>query len=1037
MMSSIHSPPSAPVSSRSATWLGHVLEGLDQLDPIFALPMHPEEAAHPFGRFVLRCRLGAGRFGIVILADDPQLGRRVVVKVPQPSVLTDPEMRERFTREARTAARLEHPDIVPVLEAGEHRGLPYLVAAHVRGPSLAKWLATVPGPKDPRFAARLVLSVAEALRHAHDCGVLHCDLSPSNLLLDAERGPEPAPLITDFGLARLLDDDPALTRSFQVAGTPAYMAPEQARGERRSLTARADIHSLGAILHELITGRAERGIGFPPDCPRDLVAICLKCLELDPDERYSTATELADDLRRFLNGDAVSVRPWSAARRSLRWIKRHPVAVGVVLAAVLVTAAAIGATADHWARRVRLESDLAVANTRHDAALQRADGAEFHAGLERMRQRRLLRPPGWVAANQADAARLARHIPEGSEVALRSEAAAALGAIDLGEPRVIAPGFNGYSVAFDASGDRIAIGGRRSNLAGIITVKTCRVEDGGTLRDLNFAADRDWEVQAGGLQDGTWALAFSPDGRWLAGGTRSGWVNVWNLAETRAEPAGRWRHPFLNRNPDVRAIRNRSVSRLAWDDKGRVWSGDTLVAAARYPHRSAEESEWHHGVMVRPAGSIIRGAPVRNRLDAESPTADWFVCRMNSSELLLTMLDDSTVGRLQMTDDPRAEDEQVTDFAISPDGTLVAASAEFASHVKLWEVGGSRLLASRVLQGGSLRCAFRPDSGMLAVSEADRTLLFPIRKPVETAIGVQARPLSDADITPDAHWLAEYATGPQDFSRVHVSIRDLSKPVHNIVANYTCPPSRGNSRPRVAISPDGKTTAIHSEDDLLLTRFPSGVSKPIAKLQNSRDMRYAPDGVLWVAETVTLNRFDGENRISVRTAADITCLLPETNVTLVGLRDGSLARYTNECRLLDSRKLADVPITALAFDGERTAIGTAGGEVIVIEADGTLRPPVVRHTDSVNAVALGWRGWCASASADHMVRLRMPNGELALEFSKPRPVRRLLWSTGGSTLWMFSDGERGLRRWDLDELQTQLYLLDHGMQFKSNRSPHP
>jgi WD40 repeat protein len=1027
-MSSVQSPPSVP--AHGAAWLGHLLAGLDQLDPIFALPMHPEEAEHRFGRFVLRSRLGAGRFGVVILADDPRRGRRVVVKVPQPAVLTDPEMRERFTREARTAARLEHPDIVPVLEAGEHRGLPYLVANHVRGPSLAKWLAAAPGPKDPRFAARLVRAVAEALRHAHDCGVLHCDLSPSNLLLDPERGPEPAPMITDFGLARVLDEDPALTKSFQVSGTPAYMAPEQARGERRSLTARADIHSLGAILHELLTGQAQRGIGFPDDCPRDLVAICLKCLELDPAERYSTAAELADDLRRFLNGDAVSVRPWSAAQRCLRWMKRHPVAIGSVFAAALVTTGAIAVTADHWARRVRLEADLAVAQAKHDAAMQRADAAEFHAGLERMRQRRLLRAPGWAAANQADAARLARDIPEGSEVALRNEAAAALGAIDLGEPRVIAPGFNGYSVAFDANGARLAIGGRRGNLAGAILVKVCGSDDGRVLRDLRFPADRAWEIQSGGRQDGTWSLAFSPDGRWLAGGTRSGWVNVWNLEEARAEPAGRWRHPFLNKEPDVAAIRNRSITRLAWDDQGRVWSGDHLVAAARFPGRPAEESEWRHGVMVRPAGDFIRGAPVRNRLDAESPTADWFVSRINSTELVLTALDDSTLGRLQLPDDPRAEEERITDFAISPDGTLVVASAEFASHLKLWEVGGSRLLASRVLDGGSLRCAFRPDSGMLAVSESDRTLVFPIRQAAETTTGMQARPLYDIDITPDGRWLAEYATGPEDFSRVHVSIRDLSKSVLNIVANQPCMPARGNSRPRIALSPDGGSTAVHSEDHLVLTRFPAGSSKSVAKLKNSRDMRYAPNGVLWVAETDTLNRFDGEVRSTTRTSADITSLLPDSSVTLVGLRDGSLARYSPECRLLDTRKLSDAPITALAFDGERTAVGTGAGEVVVIESNGTLRPAGDRHADAVNAVALGWNGWFASAAADQFVRLWTPDGRVALESARPRPVRKLFWLPGSNTLGMFSDGERGLRRMDLAELEARLGVLAPALKLK-------
>jgi WD40 repeat protein/tRNA A-37 threonylcarbamoyl transferase component Bud32 len=397
-------PGDTRLSPDGASRLGGLLAGLDRLDPILGLPEYPLTADPPcsFGRFKLRARLGSGAHGVVLLAYDPRLGREVVVKVTQPAVLADPELRERFVREARAAAGLEHPGIVPLFEAGEIDGLPYLAAGYVTGPSLANWLAAHPGPAPPADAAQLVAAVAAAVHHAHERGVLHCDLTPSNVLLAPA---DPAadglasyrPAITDFGHARLTEEDPALTRTFRIAGTPLYMAPEQARGERRNLTARTDIYALGAILYHLLTGRPphdgettpdvlRRIVSEPVPSPhavnrqvsRDLAAVCLKCLEPDPGRRYPDGAALAADLGRFLSGAPTVARPIGWPTRAAMWVRRHP--VPAALAALSVAALVLSAGRE-WVNR----NELAANNL----ALRNALTRELEATTDAERQREL------------------------------------------------------------------------------------------------------------------------------------------------------------------------------------------------------------------------------------------------------------------------------------------------------------------------------------------------------------------------------------------------------------------------------------------------------------------------------------------------------------------------------------------------------------------------------------------------------------------------------------------------------------------------
>ncbi len=552
-----------------------------------ALPRPPPDGPGPdrvryFGDYEIESELARGGMGVVFQARQVSLNRLVALKMILAGQLANETDVKRFYTEAEAAANLDHPGIVPIYEVGQHEGQHYFSMGFVEGRSLAQRLAD--GPLPPREAAALMVKVAEAIDYAHSRGVIHRDLKPGNILLDRSGQPR----VTDFGLAKKLQSDSGLTGSGQIMGTPSYMPPEQAGGRRGEVGPAADVYALGATLYALVTGRPPfqaasamdtvlQVIGEEPvpprrlnaSIPRDLETICLKCLQKEPGRRYASAAALADDLRRFLNGEPI---------RRGRWARPNGLASGsggtgpwrLLLAAVFsttiggsvgVTVALIYAirakeevgrqlilTADAEGREKAARIATAEQLTKTEAALLDADTAVYVNHLSRAQV-------SLAADDVHEAVRaLGRTRPE-----LRSWEYAYLDA--CAGRRAEAPASaiaEGTAVAYSPDGSRIALAGPASpqEQTAIVIV-------------ADAASGRETARLTGPFNPRGIGLAFHPDGRRLA---TASWadLSLWDIAEHRVDR--KWRIKMdseaLAFSPDGAAIGRVRRGRHS-DDLGR------------------------------------------------------------------------------------------------------------------------------------------------------------------------------------------------------------------------------------------------------------------------------------------------------------------------------------------------------------------------------------------------------------------------------------------------------------------------------------
>ncbi|RIK77944.1 MAG: hypothetical protein DCC68_16220 [Planctomycetota bacterium] len=657
------------------------------------------------GRFRIERELGRGGYGVVFLAEDTQLGRRVALKVPRPEALVTSELRGRFFREAKAAAGLSHANVLPVFEGGRVGPICYIAYAYCPGPTLADWLSA---GRDvtAEMAAQIIATLADAVQHAHSRGVLHRDLKPANILIDdasladgaASLENESRPVsvpdstidsdtfcrslrIADFGLAKFIGAKPVgelePTKTTAIVGTPSYMAPEQALGDNRNVQKTADIYALGAMFYELLVGTppfaedshlatleavrtrdprpptsVRRGV------PRDLEAICLKCLEKDPQSRYAAASDLADDLRRFLNGEPIVARRAGHWERWQRWARRNPlVAALYATVACLVLALSIGATVAavyfREQRQAAVETSIrAVAAERR--AQQDRDLSEerlFRALVEQARANRLSDRAGQrfnSLAALGEAMQL--RVPDRSvnTRTLRDDAVAALTLPDLRQECdwPVASASVRSGVAFDPDIERYAIAEDQGRA---IVVR--RLEDNAEICRLAGPLVRDHDPQ----------LQFSPGGALLmakwqtAQSTR---LAVWQPPNStplwQTALGGSWHHANVDFSPDGESIA------LA-QDNGSIAIHDALTGERRAKLPGASMA------------TLVRFDPQGRHLA---------VYRKGRIELV-----SAPSGRVIRSVDANTPIESM---AFSPDGRILA-TADDVGRVKLWNASHLRL----------------------------------------------------------------------------------------------------------------------------------------------------------------------------------------------------------------------------------------------------------------------------------------------------------------------------------------------------------
>ena len=529
-----------------------------------AAPAGPETSLRHFGDYELLEEIAHGGMGVVYKARQISLNRVVALKMILSGRLASAWTVERFRTEAEAAARLEHPNIVPIYEVGELEGAHYLTMRLIEGCNLRQ--ATGGKPLSMNRAAELIEAVARAMHYAHCRGVLHRDLKPANVLLDGAGQPH----VTDFGLAKLAASDTGITRSEAVMGTPNYMAPEQAAGHSKQATAAVDIYSLGAILYELLTGRPPfrggtemevllRVMGEEPRTPRSILpkldrgleTICLKCLEKEPQRRYRTAEELADDLARWLRHEPIQAQPSVMWERAAKWARRRPLqaTLGTVITLSAIVASLL------WSEASRQRMHVAVASRRNAMKEVEELFEKRNSGAALARLARLLRdePANTVAASRLLAALTQRSF-----------------ALPAGE---LIHGDEVLSAEYSPDG-RWIVTASRDRTARIWNAQTARLS-----------------LELAGQQGEVRCARFSPDSQRVVTGSEDGTARLWDVAAGRSlgqfsnhESAVRWAE-FSPSGQSILTVAT-NVIRVWQAGSGqlitKIVAGQNMVRAARF-----------------------------------------------------------------------------------------------------------------------------------------------------------------------------------------------------------------------------------------------------------------------------------------------------------------------------------------------------------------------------------------------------------------------------------------------------------------------
>ncbi len=1024
----------------------------------------PEEGTPTIAGYEVLGVLGRGGMGVVYQARQVHAHRLVALKMILTGTHAGPGDLARFRTEAQAVARLQHPHIVQIYEVGEHNGLPFFSLELCAGGSLARQLDGTPWPGDR--AACLVEKLARAMHAAHECHIIHRDLKPGNILLTGAGEPR----VTDFGLAKKLDDLADQTQTGAVMGTPSYMAPEQAAGKTREVGPAADVYALGAVLYELLTGRPPfRGptrldtlwqvtqtepvapSRLNPRAPRDLETICLKCLQKAPGKRYATAADLAEDLRRFRSGEPITARRVGRAERLWRWCKRNPApatAIGLGLVAVVAVVALL------------LGSVFFLEQSRAAEQLRREQDQTKAALAEAQRQGKIAREQRRRAEQQHQLAMKYRR---------QAEHLSADIALDRGTA-LCEDGYVGQGLMWLAQGLK-GVPAREAELQ-----RTARVRLAAWHHQLHPLRSR-W--QAAGMRC---RPAFSSDCRMIL-------TDHWdNSARCREVETGKPVGPPLPHPAAITAVALSPDGSLALvcglDHQARLW--DVRAGKQRgapLPHQAPIFRALFSadGQKVLTCGKDFQarlwevrgGKPVGPWLKIKRDVGGihdyWFWAAL-SRDGRLAFVTTSTQNAVEIWDTGRGEvvgkplkhQQRVFDMAVSPDGRL-AATASQDQTAQVWEVPTGHPVGPPLHHHGLVtRVAFSPDGGTLATASTDnRVQLWAVTtgKP-RTAPVLHKAWVTAITFSPDGKTfltagldstvrLWERATGmPLGAPLEHQgtiqfagfdaggrqvmthSAEDLVN-VWEVVAAE--PPSRvlqhGGPVFAVAFSPDGRTALTGSGDNRaqlwdVATGRRSG--PPLEHQAAVRALAFSPDSKL----ALTAGSHDKTARLwdvatgkpkgpplQHQAVIDAVAFSPDGRVVLTGSGD-------HTARLWDvaTGKPAGGPLKhqaeaiPVAFSPDGRLVLTAAGRVAQLweVATGRAKGPPLRHLDTISSAAFSPDGrTVVTAGMDTTARLW--NVATGQPLHGPLKHPWSIWAVGfgpdGRTVW--TGGAFGAARWDV------------------------